>query len=61
MRCWVGRGFDWTPSLNLAPHYNRLANLRIVNAKTDGKELDELLGAYMSPLHSVRVKNTSLQ
>jgi len=50
---------DEAPSLSLG-QYTRLTNLRIVNAKTDGKELLEFLNANMNTLRSVELKNVCL-
>jgi hypothetical protein len=58
MKTW--ETLDWTPTLNLAPQYNRLANLRIVNAKTDGEELNNFLFAHVGTLRAVELKDICL-
>ncbi|KAF2450699.1 hypothetical protein P171DRAFT_479780 [Karstenula rhodostoma CBS 690.94] len=50
---------DFAPNLHLGS-YDHLANLRIVNAKTDGKELNKFLGAHQSTLRQVELKNICL-
>lgn len=46
---------DAAPKLSLGS-YTRLTNLRIVNAKTNGKELNDFLGTHIDTLRQVELK-----
>ncbi|KAJ4358121.1 uncharacterized protein N0V89_002700 [Didymosphaeria variabile] len=47
------------PGLHLR-HYDRLANVRITNAKTDSLELNDFLNAHSKTLQRVELKNVCL-